>query len=482
MFSNESINTERENNNLLSLIKLTLNTLIDHSSSTELSVFDDRNNDVTNFILTLERILNFRLKASWLSERRYFWDFIRPACIGSSRKNVIERVEELSRTKSIKYKGRTWIQLALMEKILSELLKLMISDLNLVRKFYHDDSLMASSQAFILCDQLAGLNALDFSFCFKQDGSILNPSVFNDSDIDVIDLTPFLFYNPKSITKLPKDQSSDEENEQFILRLAAVNELKPLSLTECEMIPLDKHKLEIEQRKYFEELLKDRDRELEQWKSCFEILKNERENEIMLMENIILELQLELRAARNEEDIKRKKSQQSAMITTETNIFNFSNVKPNSLTTSNNAQNQDIDTQMRPIDSSNLMIENVNQMKNSDDFTCSPDQFSRRSSHSTTTTNTDDDQYEVVRRLTSNNNQISTEIKTTSSPEMISSVTSLSTASSSSSSTDDNESQEKIVKSIENSNETIINESGRFESVEMTSEQANLLEEVNKTV
>ncbi|CAF4518671.1 unnamed protein product, partial [Rotaria magnacalcarata] len=150
-------------------------------------------------------------------------------------------------------------------------------------------------------------------------------------------------------------------------------------------------------------------------------------------------------------------------------------------TTSNNAQNQDIDAQMRPIDSSDLMIENVNQMKNSDDFICPPGQFSRRSSHSTTTTNTDDDQYEVVRRLASNNNQISTEIKTTSSPEMISSVTSLSTASSSSSSTDDNESQEKMVKNIENSNDTIVNESGRFESVEMTSEQANLLEEVNKT-
>ncbi|CAF4002782.1 unnamed protein product, partial [Rotaria magnacalcarata] len=233
--------------------------------------------------------------------------------------------------------------------------------------------------------------------------------------------------------------------------------------------------------KYFEELLKHRDRELEQLKSRFEILKNERENEIMVMENIILELQLELRAARNEEDIQRKKSQQSTMITTETNIFNFSNVKSNSLTTSNNAQNQDIDAQMRPIDSSDLMIENVNQMKNSDDFICPPGQFSRRSSHSTTTTNTDDDQYEVVRRLASNNNQISTEIKTTSSPEMISSVTSLSTASSSSSSTDDNESQEKMVKNIENSNDTIVNESGRFESVEMTSEQANLLEEVNKT-
>ncbi len=47
-------------------------------------------------------------------------------------------------------------------------------------------------------------------------------------------------------------------------------------------------------QKYFEELLRHRDRELQQLKTRFETLKSERENEIMLMENIILELQLEL--------------------------------------------------------------------------------------------------------------------------------------------------------------------------------------------
>ena len=49
-----------------------------------------------------------------------------------------------------------------MEKKLSELLKLVISDCNLVRKFYHDDAILTSSQAFILSDQLAGLSAIDF--------------------------------------------------------------------------------------------------------------------------------------------------------------------------------------------------------------------------------------------------------------------------------------------------------------------------------
>jgi hypothetical protein len=58
--------------------------------------------------------------ANWLSERRYFWDFIRPACIGSCRQAsmiimcrfiliylnflVVERVEEVSKTRGLKEK------------------------------------------------------------------------------------------------------------------------------------------------------------------------------------------------------------------------------------------------------------------------------------------------------------------------------------------------------------------------------------------
>ncbi len=45
-----------------------------------------------------------------------------------------------------------------------------------------------------------------------------------------------------------KDQNNDEENKEPIPILASVNELKPLNTSEREMIPLDKHKLEVEQR------------------------------------------------------------------------------------------------------------------------------------------------------------------------------------------------------------------------------------------
>jgi hypothetical protein len=292
---NESINIEREKANLLCLIKLTLNTLIDQASSTSATPsLDDRNPDVTNFLITLERVLCFRMRGTWLSDRRFFWDFIRPACIGSCRQSIIERVEEVSNTRNLKDKGRAWIKLALMEKKLSELLKLVISDCHLVRKFYYDDSILISSQAFILCDQLAGLNAIDFSFCFKHDGLVIAPLLLNDSEIDVIDITPFLCYKSKQIKQLLKDQNSNEENQQPLANLAPVNELKSLDSVECGTVSLSKYKLELEQRKYFEELLRHRDVEFQQLKIRYENLKGERESEIVQMENIILELQLEL--------------------------------------------------------------------------------------------------------------------------------------------------------------------------------------------
>ena len=104
------------------------------------------------------------------------------------------------------------------------------------------------------------------------------------------------------------------------------------------------------------------------------------------------------------------------------------------------------------------------------DLPLEPSTSSRRSSHSTNTTNTEDDQYELVRQITKN---ATVDIKPVSSPEMLSSATSLSGPSSSSS--DDDEMQEKTVST------PIVDESGRFEPIEMTAEQTNLLEEASAT-
>ncbi|CAF3339749.1 unnamed protein product [Rotaria sp. Silwood1] len=491
----ESINIEREKANLFCLIKLTLNALIDQSlSATSLPVLDDRNADVMNFIVTLERVLSFRMRATWLSERHYFWDFIRPACIGSCRQSIIERVEEISNTRSLKEKGRAWIKLALMEKKLSELLKLVISDCHLVQKFYHDDSIMTSSQAFILCDQLAGLNAIDFSFCFKQDGPVIAPLLLNDTEIDVIDLTPFLCFKSKQMKQILNNQNSNDENKQSSPSVTSNNEFKSLNSLECEMIPLNKYKLEVEQRKYFEELLQHRDRELQQIQIRYDTLKGERESEIIQMENIILELQLELRAARDEADLKRKRSQQLSSTTPPKSLSYLDNRKTNSSSsTLITDRSENDDKQIHSIENSwastdntnvNLLMENIDQNQSNDVVHLPP----QCSSPSTTNTNTDDAQDKLAHKPSTNidnhSNQTSTKVKPISSSEMLSSSTSLSIPSSSSSSSndDDPEQVQRVTSGTLDEKKLITNESIQFEPSEVITKQIQSIQEDNITV
>ena len=102
----------------------------------------------------------------------------------------------------------------------------------------------------------------------------------------------------------------------------------------------------------------------------------------------------------------------------------------------------------------------------------SADVSSRRSSLSTTTSIAEDDQYELARRQT---DPLTNETKVLSSPEMVSSATSL-TGSLSSSSDED---EHNDMPTIDVGQKPVIQESGHFEPVEMTAEQANLLEEAS---
>lgn len=116
-------------------------------------------------------------------------------------------------------------------------------------------------------------------------------------------------------------------------------------------------------KNYYEDLLRHRDRELQQLKTRFESLKSERDNDVRLMENIIIELQLELfvnknseigkkeefvlvfrRTARDEAEFKRKKSQTSRPTTPSKSLFNFANRIINSPTTPTNDRNSNDET------------------------------------------------------------------------------------------------------------------------------------------
>lgn len=104
-----------------------------------------------------------------------------------------------------------------------------------------------------------------------------------------------------------------------------------------------------------------------------------------------------------------------------------------------------------------------------------PSELSRRSSISTTASQTEDDQYEMVRHLPSESNPDPTSMlldtKVISSPELLSSATSLA-----SSLNDQTESS-----TTDEHQKPVIQESGHFEPVEITAEQAHLLAEATTT-
>ena len=115
-------------------------------------------------------------------------------------------------------------------------------------------------------------------------------------------------------------------------------------------------------QKYFEELLWHRDSELKQFKFRFDKLKCELECEILQIEIIILELILELfveketnqsiefwycqfrRSARDEAELKRKKSQQTVSTTPPKNLSPLENATTNSPPTPTNNYSDTTDT------------------------------------------------------------------------------------------------------------------------------------------
>ncbi|CAF0853782.1 unnamed protein product [Adineta steineri] len=148
------------------------------------------------------------------------------------------------------------------------------------------------------------------------------------------------------------------------------------------------------------------------------------------------------RTARDDIEFRRRKSLQPSSNSPPKNSSHLNNQKVHSPPTPTNDH-----TKIRTAES----VENTDS-KQSNDLIYSS---SSRSSHSTTTTNTDDDQYDLARQLPSHTNHKVTEMKSISSPEMISSATSLSI-----SSTDEEEQRMQTVTTTtpEDSSQTQSNE------------------------
>lgn len=149
-----------------------------------------------------------------------------------------------------------------------------------------DDSIVSSSEGSVLCDRLAGLSAVDFRFdvsvktcrCLEQCDSLSFSFCFKSSDsssadvpsVDVIDLTPYLFYKSESyfsadrfsqfefreksvcsslrLKKLLDQLDENEERPRPPPILSETNELKPIKASGNDTTLLEKYRVEVEQR------------------------------------------------------------------------------------------------------------------------------------------------------------------------------------------------------------------------------------------
>ncbi|XP_063423327.1 RUN domain-containing protein 3B-like [Mytilus trossulus] len=286
--------TDIQRKNLTQICRLTVKTLIDKASITNI---DDDCEELINFCAAIEQILTYRQKAqrTWygIEEVRPFWDFIQSACRYIPN-NCITSIATLENVKSPIGKGRAWIRCVLMEKRLSEYLSNAIQQTKIVRRFYQDGSVILSEDINVLCGVLLGLNSIDFSFCLKGQHEELKSPLF-------IDYTPYLIFQ-QSEESANKDFEELEELSTNAGRTSSSVVRSSGDSWEVKFKELERtHKTIKEQKGYLEEILRKREHQLQDLQrkhanlcNVFKKFDSDSKKDRLQMENVVIELQHQL--------------------------------------------------------------------------------------------------------------------------------------------------------------------------------------------
>ncbi|XP_052092537.1 RUN domain-containing protein 3B-like [Mytilus californianus] len=291
-FSKRQIDIQRKN--LVQICRLTVKTLIDKASITNI---DDDCEELINFCAAIEQILTYRQKAqrTWygIEEVRPFWDFIQTACRYLPN-NCITSIATLENVKSPIGKGRAWIRCVLMEKRLSEYLSNAILQTKIVRRFYQDGSVILSEDINVLCGVLLGLNSIDFSFCLKGQHQELKSPLF-------IDYTPYLIFQQSEESAI-KDFEELEQLSTDAGRTSSSVVRSSDDSWEVKFRELERtHKTIKEQKGYLEELLRMREHQFQDLQrkhqnlcNVFKKFDSDSKKDRLQMENVVIELQHQL--------------------------------------------------------------------------------------------------------------------------------------------------------------------------------------------
>uniref|UniRef100_A0A8C1V1I9 RUN domain-containing protein 3A n=1 Tax=Cyprinus carpio TaxID=7962 RepID=A0A8C1V1I9_CYPCA len=289
-----SIAVERKN--LITVCRFSVKTLLEKYTAEPI---DDSSEEFINFAAILEHILSHRFKGSgsWFDGQRSFWDFIRLAC-SKVPNNCISSIENMENINSSRAKGRAWLRVALMEKRLSEYIATALRDSRTTRRFYDEGAIMLREEATVLTGMLIGLGAIDFSFCLKGEA-------LDGKSEAVIDYTPYLKFT-QSYDYLSDDEdgqsvdssNSDDSVEHPYIPLVTDEESWRNKCRKMEQ----RFKIINAQKGYLEELVRLRESQLKKVEmenkkltAGLEELQLQSQKEKRELENIILELQEQLR-------------------------------------------------------------------------------------------------------------------------------------------------------------------------------------------
>ncbi|XP_051513958.1 RUN and FYVE domain-containing protein 1-like [Myxocyprinus asiaticus] len=188
-----------ERSNLLSMMRLSINVLIQSSLSLG-RMLDSEYLPLQQFFVVLEHCLKHGLKAkkSFIGQNKSIWaplELIEKLCPESA--DIATKVRDMPGLKTGLGRARAWLHLALMQKKIADYMKVLISRQDLLGEFYEPGSLILEEEGVVIVGMLVGLNALDANLCVKGEDL--------DCQVCVIDFS--LYLKDPQTTETTQDDS-----------------------------------------------------------------------------------------------------------------------------------------------------------------------------------------------------------------------------------------------------------------------------------
>ncbi|XP_052054038.1 protein RUFY3 isoform X2 [Apodemus sylvaticus] len=175
-----------ERMNLMNMAKLSIKGLIESALNLGRTLDSDYA-PLQQFFVVMEHCLKHGLKAkkTFLGQNKSFWGPLELVeKLVPEAAEITASVKDLPGLKTPVGRGRAWLRLALMQKKLSEYMKALINNKELLSEFYEANALMMEEEGAIIAGLLVGLNVIDANFCMKGEDL--------DSQVGVIDFSMYL--------------------------------------------------------------------------------------------------------------------------------------------------------------------------------------------------------------------------------------------------------------------------------------------------